>query len=227
MALRASADGEPLTEAVMDIWHRSHGIAPVAGLEAALTPSLAAGVLPHVAERIVGGEGVAPGGRDDVGFPSVGAVFEAAEAEAIPWLVLQGADAADGLPWDEDARTRLEARLADGWVAIAPARPVALGGRERVGWWLFDPVGGRLVDELDDGRGVQFTEWLARIKGVIDGLPVWARLGLCIFTLFRGMYAVLEVGIAAIEGRLASGRAAFYAFAAATTPWAYRGMLSC
>jgi hypothetical protein len=206
-------------------------------VDAALTPGLLAGVLPHVAERIVGGEiagarsqttavadPAAGGGPVEDGFTSVGAVFETADAEGIAWQVLRGTGATDGLAWDGSARARLEAWLASGWVAVAPVRPVTLGGRERIGWWLYHPTSGRLLDELDDGRGVSLTEALARLKGVMDGLPLWARIGLCIATLFRGAFAILTLGIRAIEGRLLGWGTLLAASSAISAPWTYRGL---
>ena len=164
LIMRPSPIGEHSADAVVDIWHRSHGVVPVNGTTSALPPAVTAGVLAHVAERVLGGE--AARDLDGAGPPlvaSVGAVFDLAESEDIPWRVLRGAGATEGLPWTDDARATLERSLADGWVAVAPERPVVIGDRERVGWWLVDPDTGRTMDQLDDGRGEEGLEFTATV----------------------------------------------------------------
>jgi hypothetical protein len=63
-------------------------------------------------------------------------------------------------PYSESAKATLRRALDDGWVAIAPERPVELGDAERVGWWLVDPSTGRLADQMDGGQGQDTIEWL-------------------------------------------------------------------
>ena len=50
-------------------------------------------------------------------------------------------------------------------MVVVPERPVALGGEERVGWWLVDPATGATADTMDDGRGVTMAEF-ARVVGI-------------------------------------------------------------
>jgi hypothetical protein len=49
--------------------------------------------------------------------------------------------------------------LAEGYEVVVPERTVTLGGEERSGWWLVDPVAGATLDQLDDGRGVALSDY--------------------------------------------------------------------
>jgi hypothetical protein len=90
------------------------------------------------------------------------------------------------------ARSTLAAALADGWVAIGPERPVDIGGMQRIGWWLFDPVTGRLIDRMDDGRGIAFVEnTLARYAAFLARHP-YIKLGLCIALTVKALHGLLE-----------------------------------
>lgn len=46
-----------------------------------------------------------------------------------------------------------------GGTAIVPASPVALAGRNRVGWWQVEPATGNLVGRMDDGAGQELVEY--------------------------------------------------------------------
>lgn len=68
-----------------------------------------------------------------------------------------------------------------GWLVLVPAAPVRLAERERLGWWLVDPVGGRVIDELDDGRGVSMVEKVINVALVaFRAQPAFLRFGLCV-----------------------------------------------
>jgi hypothetical protein len=154
----AGSDGAPSEGLVSDILHRSFGHTPVGDVAATVAPALLSGVISHVAERLLHESPAASvDGSSPVGM-SVGSVFEAAAAAGIGPRVLTGSALPDDVALPADVALRLGRRLADGWVAIIPARMVSLGQRERTGWWLVDPATGETIDEMDDGRGVAGEE---------------------------------------------------------------------
>ena len=162
--------GTPSIATAIDIWHRSRGVLPVAGLEAPDDPAIYPGVLAHVTERLLAGEARPEAGRQ---FFSVGALFDAAAAQGIGLEVLDSADAVGALPYPESARLLLERSLAEGWRAIVPERPVSIADGERVGWWLVDPETGRVADEADDGRGISATYSELAIAAVGAATPIY------------------------------------------------------
>jgi len=209
LVMRPSPDGEHVIESVLDIWHRSHGVSPVDGVTPAHSPAVSAGVLAHVAERILGGD-VARVEGAVAAVASAGAVFDSAAAAGIPWRVLRGVGSTAELRWADDARVRLESALADGWIAVAPERPVVIGERERIGWWLVDPRTGRTMDQLDDGRGASTTDETVIITRVsLRNLAAKRRFGICLagltilvasgvglyFSLAEGTYGSLTHGV--------------------------------
>jgi transglutaminase-like putative cysteine protease len=210
MVMRPSPSGAHALESALDIWHRSHGTMPVKGTTPVPLPAVSAGVLAHVAERVQSGDATRDpselGGSVAV---SVGAIHDAALAAGIPLMTLRGTDATAGLTWDPDARARLERALAVGRVAIAPERPVLVGDRERIGWWLVDPATGRTVDELDDGRGGSASEHTTVVSTVpLNAFPGWQRFGLCLFGATVSVASAVFFGAAMSEldaGEIATG----------------------
>jgi hypothetical protein len=68
------------------------------------------------------------------------ALFDAAKSEGMGLTVLQG---------DQYGGT-----------ALAPVKTVALGGRDRIGWWAIDPQDGNLVGRMGpDGAGQELAEY--------------------------------------------------------------------
>ena len=157
VAPTADVSGQPLVELGLDIWHRSRGVVPVAGIDSSQPPAAVAGVLDHVAERLL--SGAVPGlpGRTadptDVPTASVGSVFEAAREAGVPFLAIETPDDVASLDYPPAVAEMLRSSLASGWSAVAPQRPVELPSGDRAGWWLIDPISGRVADQLDDGRG--------------------------------------------------------------------------
>jgi hypothetical protein len=96
----------------------------------------------------------------------VGRVFEEAARQGIATVVLQPGEAdPKRLAIGEGARARITEALVAGFVVVVPERSVALGGEQRVGWWLVDPATGATADTMDDGRGVTMAEF-ARVVGI-------------------------------------------------------------
>jgi hypothetical protein len=173
VALRIDPDAtaETLRESVrfgIDLWHRSHGVLPIAGgATTAGDAEILAGITDHLAERFA----IAFAGRTELVAPGsvgVGEVFEAAEAQDIPTVVLQGALPA-GLPYAPEVVAAIGERVDAGDVVVIPAEPVAIGEGSRVGWWVIDPVTGHTTDTMDDGTASEFAEY---------GFVVRTRIGL-------------------------------------------------
>jgi hypothetical protein len=184
----------------LDIWHRSYGTLPVAGVAPAPSAPMTGGVLAHVAERLLFGDPLRDP-TDERTAASVGAVFDAARRDGIPVLAGRGPDDLDRLAFAADAKARLAEQLAAGLVAIVPERPVRLHGSERVGWWLIDPRTGRVSDQLDDGRGGGGMPGRVVIHvRTVEAAPSLLRLGTCVaagaIIAVTGAFA----GIAAVGG---------------------------
>ena len=155
---RVDETGELVAETAIDIWHRSHGVLPILGADITATPAAIPGIAANVAERMVGGSGLGTPPPD--GSVNVAQVFETAVADGQTIAAINDITAVESLPYTESAKATLRRALDDGWVAIAPERPVELGGAERVGWWLVDPATGRVADQMDNGMGVETIEWM-------------------------------------------------------------------
>ena len=155
--------GEPEAELVLDIWHRSRGVRPIAGTTLDASSAVAAGVLDHIIERLLTGDAVERASDATSTPASVGAVFDAAREQGIGLRLLGSPDDVGHLGYHPDVSTLLATDLADGWLAVVPERPVPLGDRDRAGWWLVDPGSGRAMDRLDDGRGAQGIEFQATL----------------------------------------------------------------
>jgi transglutaminase-like putative cysteine protease len=182
LVAQPSPDGRHGIASVLDIWHRSHGVLPVAGASSTVAPTLASGVLAQVAESVLAGE-ASEGGvfEADARHASVGALLEATDAAGVAWRALVDPVTVAELPWDADARARLARSMAAGWIAIVPERAVRLGDRERVGWWLIDPTSGRARDEMDDGRGAAATDEVSVVTKIsMRNLAAKRRFGLCL-----------------------------------------------
>ena len=57
---------------------------------------------------------------------------------------------------------------------------MTFGDRERVGWWLVNPVTGATIDQLDDGGGATLVEYGQRVVAAVHHAPWWVKLGLCV-----------------------------------------------
>jgi hypothetical protein len=166
----------------IDIWHRPFGTLRIADVQPSIHPATLAGVIPHAVERaIMEGDGASAQGPA-VTPVSVGAVFEAAAAQGIPTRLLAGSLPAN-VPYDAESQLLLRQGLDAGRLVIVPERPVDLGGRPRLGWWLLDPVSGAAVDQMDDGGGQQIAQTaivgsIIILAGLI-GIYVFAHQILC------------------------------------------------
>jgi hypothetical protein len=185
----ATLAGQERSTLTVDLLATSMGRAPVAGTAPAAPTGLVAAVVAHEAERLAAGDGVPVEPFAPPEVDSVGAVFEAAEAQGVPLLVLTGPSAAEGLPIAPEVGLRLRADLEEGWVAVIPSRPVELHGRERIGWWLVDPGTGAARDVFEDGRGTAMTE-----EGYLYGrVATFVRRFVCLGLAVKTAYTLAEL----------------------------------
>ena len=160
----------------LDIWLRSHGVLPLLGSsKAPANAELVAGVTDHVAERFAL-EALADARDAPPGEVGVGAVFEAASVQEIPTIVLHGT-VPEVLPYGALAAGSIHAAVAAGDVVVIPARPVMLGGAERVGWWAIDPASGETTDSMDDGSGTSAVEYETTVQTRLGQIKCYGALG--------------------------------------------------
>jgi len=141
----------------VDILHRSFLTLPVTDVPAATPPGIVAGVVSHVAESLMLSSDLGADTGEVTSATSVADVFEAAAAAGIEPVLIAAAVGPEG-PYPPAVRVLMDAATSAGLVLIAPAKPVLLGGTERVGWWQVDPATGRTTDQMDDGRGEMAEE---------------------------------------------------------------------
>jgi hypothetical protein len=146
----------------LDIWHRDHGILPLAGPSMTVAEAqLIAGVTGHIAEQVAL-ESLAVSGGAERRAIGVGALFEAAALEGIPTIVLHGA-VPDSMPYDPMATALIEEAVGSGDVVIIPAQPVIIDDRESSGWWRVDPTSGVTADVMDDASGSEIAEYEVQV----------------------------------------------------------------
>lgn len=196
--IAVAVDGSRTLLESLDLLHRGFGTRRVADGPADVPAGVLAGVTSHIAERLRGGAGMPADLAPRAADVSVGALFEQAAAQGIGLRVLHGSlpAAADYRP---EATGRLAEALAEGWVAIVPERPVAIGGTERLGWWLVDPTTGATRDEMDNGRGSVMVENTVLLTIGTWQAGTWAGLKvLCQAGYMSGFAISLQIGATVI-----------------------------
>jgi transglutaminase-like putative cysteine protease len=81
---------------------------------------------------------------------STSVLFEAAQAGGLSAVALPRDRARLGAV-PADARARLDAEIARGYVAIAPERALSINGVQRYAWWRIEPASGETTAVIDDG----------------------------------------------------------------------------
>jgi hypothetical protein len=151
---------------------------------------IAVGVLDHAAERVFMERYVGkPPCKDcdDRPAASVSEVFEAAARGGVPLVLLDphARDEAARLEIPEDARARVRAQLANGFVVLAPAKAIPVGGSPAFGYWKLDPERGTALDETDAGCHDDLVEY-GNADTVISsrtGEPFLERYAWCLAAL--------------------------------------------
>jgi hypothetical protein len=147
-----AADAAAGVEVAADLLHQRRALAPLAGTSPGGSPHVLAGVLDQVAEQVLI-EPLAGADAGNVVAPTVGMVFAEAARAGVEIVAVTDPAALDSLGHGADAVARMRAAVEAGLAVVVPAAPVSIGGREVAGWWLVDPVSGRVRDEMDNGRG--------------------------------------------------------------------------
>ena len=151
----AVAEGDAGTRRLrleVDILHRSFLTLPVSDVDGTAPPAIVAGVVSHVAESLMLAGDLGTDTGDVSSATSVADVFEAAAAAGIAPVLITAALPPES-PYPPEVRVLMDAATSEGMVLIAPSKPVAMAGSDRVGWWQVDPATGRTTDQMDDGRG--------------------------------------------------------------------------
>ena len=181
----------------IDLLHRSLAVAPSTGSPSSeVHPLLAAGVLAHAVELSMFESGtMAPLNLPVSATSAVLKVFAAAKEAGIATNVLQPASGATA-PADLAAGPKqlVQAALDGGQIVIIPERTVQLGGRDRIGWWLVDPVTGQTRDQMDDGRGSTMTEYAVLLIRVAGCAALFAGLGIVLGSVARGVAIAIRSG---------------------------------
>lgn len=181
IAFAATPDGSTQATVSIDSWHRSFGLLPISGITLAAPPAVTAGVLSHIAERVLLGEGLPADLAPSSPHLSVGRVFEEAARAGIATSVLHTTDLPADAVYPADVNARLRDVLYQGWAVIIPERMVQIDGLDRIGWWMVDPATGATVDMLDNGHGEAEEEgFLLSLWNYYKSLRWWIQLGYCV-----------------------------------------------
>ena len=118
---------------------------------------------------------------------SAGTIFQQAEADKTPLVVIQSESDLSKLPTDlpAGAKALVEAHIAAGNVVITPDSLVTLGSTNTTAWWVYDPASGDWHDELADGSGGYITyqvveDALLKVKILIVSRAPYLLLAECI-----------------------------------------------
>jgi Transglutaminase-like superfamily len=191
-----TATGSATATAWLDLLARGAVAVPLAdAIPGAAHPAIVAGVLSHVAERIARGDWSGRPARRGNAI-SVGRLFEQVNRDAVAIHVVRSRGDVDGLMMSDEAMLRILDAVDRGLVVVAPERAVVLGGHTIAGWWLVDPVTGWVADELECGRGIDWTEYLLQIR---VSLAQWGP-PLAAAACFLGRYAQLLAAIVKLLG---------------------------
>jgi hypothetical protein len=96
---------------------------------------------------------------------STSLMFERAQAANTPTVLLARDSAALGNDLPEDTRARIDEALADGYVVLAPQRPLLVGAGPRFAWWQIDSRSGITTAVTDQGLH----------QGTVDYSIVWNK----------------------------------------------------
>jgi hypothetical protein len=150
--VRQTTAGDILSYKALDIVDNSMAVLPGAKLGPFQT-RLQQGVLDTNAEDFV---------LSSLGKTAEGtaALFAQSRAQGVKWLTIR--DPRDGslaqLGLSDDTRARIEADLSEGYVVLAPQKPVRSADRSLAGWWRIDPKNGQVLGLGESGWGQGLTE---------------------------------------------------------------------
>ena len=129
---------------------------------------------------------------------TVGRVFRRAEADAVPIKVLTLITDLDGSMGTiaDSARALIAGHLDQGRVVIVPTAPVTLDGEESLGWWIYDPADGSLIDQMSDGRSaaylVTMAEFSAKLRMIYVAAAPFLANGECVAAVLSAANEMLS-----------------------------------
>jgi len=132
--------------------------------------------------------------------PTVGRVFRQAEAEAVPIKVLTSAAdlTAGGITIADSAQGLIASHLDQGRVVIVPSAPVTIDGEAALGWWVYNPADGSLIDQMSDGRGaaylVTMAEFSAKLRMIYVAAAPFLANGECVAAVMNAANDILTGG---------------------------------
>jgi hypothetical protein len=132
---------------------------------------------------------------------TVGRVFRQADADAVPIKVLSTLADLDSseMTIPDSARALIASHLDRGRVVMAPAQPVMLNGEEALGWWVYDPANGSLIDQMSDGRSaaylVTMAEFSAKLRMIYVAAAPFLANGECVAAVLNAANDVLTGGL--------------------------------
>ncbi len=186
-------------ENVVDLLHRGFRPVPLAS-GAAHHPLVVAGIVSHIAERtLLGDGGTAPVAGNQMPIVSVGRLFETALMRDIPIHTLLPGASADDLAVSARAKRRIGAATAAGLAVIVPERSIELDGVPLAGWWEVDLSSGLALDRMETGRGEGEYAMLLRIARVAYK---FLTTGHCVGA--AGLAAVAALMMGAVDGEKAT-----------------------
>ena len=145
--------------------------------------------------------------------PTVGRVFRQAEADAVPIKVLTSAAdlTAGGITIADSAQGLIASHLDQGRVVIVPSAPVTIDGEEALGWWVYNPADGSLIDQMTDGRSaaylVTMAEFSAKLRMIYIAAAPFLANGECVAAVLNAANDILTGGFWAPQPELSRNSA--------------------
>ncbi|PYX13362.1 MAG: hypothetical protein DMG84_19360 [Acidobacteria bacterium] len=94
-------------------------------------------------------------------------MFDLAEAQHVPALVLPAARNRLSSAIPEDTLAKVDQETAKGFLLVGPEHTVSIAGAQRYAWWRIDPKSGETTAVTDDG--LYGSEMMAVLKKNVEG----------------------------------------------------------
>ncbi len=162
-------DGNLVFELSLDIVANECSILPSEGIDP-FSASIEQGVLDTIAETM------ALGSFGDI-LQNTSEIFSRSQIQNIDWVAIKNPDDPTwmkiSLP--EDAKTCIKKALDEGYVVVAPIRPIEAGGRALSGWWQVNPLSGATLGIMENGAGQALVKYAITV--LKKGAPFWLMIG--------------------------------------------------
>ena len=138
-----------------DMLHRASSSFATGDANPELNPAILTGVANQIAEQLAIEVATRdlPDSSGVVLGTSVGAIFSTAAEQEIAIIAIPDVGQIANLDLIPEAAARLTSAIESGLIVVIPEASVDIGGSQRSGWWLIDPLTGTTRDELDNGKG--------------------------------------------------------------------------